>query len=202
MSTEPSVVTGTRGTAYNYEDFALTADTLTIDQYKVIPMFIDEADRYQQTYVNQMSIADFQGKKIVEKIESLALAQHSNWTDFGQGDLDNTSDDDTTAITVSAANVDDIIRAIKRKLYKNNGVDLAVERGIFIVWRPEDFELLEAFVQAWNKIIGLVKSLLINGESLRRKAMVTLSKQIHRIVQLQRLSVETPILGEAIVRTA
>ena len=35
MSTEPSVVSGTRGTAYNYEDFKLTADTLTIDQYKI-----------------------------------------------------------------------------------------------------------------------------------------------------------------------
>jgi len=148
MSTEPSVVTGTRGTAYNYEDFVLTADTLTISTYKVIPMFIDEADRYQQTYVNQMEIADFQGKKISEKLESQMLAQHASWKDFGATDLTNTGDDDTTAITVSASNIDDIIRAIKRKLYANDGVEIAVEHGIFIVWRAEDFELLEAFVQA------------------------------------------------------
>jgi len=148
MSTEPSVVTGTRGTAYNYEDFVLTADTLTISTYKVIPMFIDEADRYQQTYADQMKIADFQGKKIDEALETLILATHASWKDFGVTDLANTGDDDTSQITVSAANVDDIIRAIKRKLYENNGVDLAVENGIFIVWRAEDFELLEAFVQA------------------------------------------------------
>lgn len=148
MSTEPSVVIGTRGTAYNYEDFVLTADTLTISTYKVIPMFIDEADRYQQTYADQMEIADFQGKKIVEKIESETLGQHTNWKDFGATDLANTGDDDTTQITVSAANVDDIIRAIKRKLYANDGVELAVENGMFIVWRAADFELLEAFVQA------------------------------------------------------
>jgi hypothetical protein len=148
MSTEPSIVTGTRGTAYNYQDFVLTADTLTISTYKVIPMFIDEADRNQQDYVSQMSIADFQGKKIDEALETLILATHASWKDFGATDLANTGDDDTTAITVSASNIDDIIRAIKRKLYANNGVDLAVENGIFIVWRAADFELLEAFVQA------------------------------------------------------
>ena len=60
----------------------------------------------------------------------------------------NTSTDDTTQITVSATNIDDIIRAVKRKIYANNGVDLAVENGIFIVWRATDFELLEGYVQA------------------------------------------------------
>lgn len=148
MTTEPSVVTGTRGTAYNYEDFIIAADTLTISTFKVIPMFIDEADRLQQNYANQMEIADLQGKKISEKIESAMLANHASFKDFGATDLANTGDDDTTAITVSAANIDDIIRAIKRKLYAKNGVDFASEKGVFIVWRPADFELLEAFVQA------------------------------------------------------
>lgn len=148
ITTEPSVVGGTRGTAYNYEDFVLTADTLTINGYKNIPMFIDEADRHQQSYVGQMNIADFQGKKISEKLESLTLGSFASWTDFGAGDLANTSADDTTQITVSATNIDDIIRAVKRKLYANNGVDMAVENGIYIVWRARDFELLEGFVQA------------------------------------------------------
>lgn len=147
LTTEPSVVAGTRGTAYNYEDFTLTADTLTINGFKIIPMFIDEADRHQQTYMNQMQIADFQGKKISEKLESLMLAEHASWTNFGVGDLTSNSDD-TTQITVSATNIDDIIRAVKRKLYANNGVDFAVENGVFIIWRATDFELLEGFVQA------------------------------------------------------
>jgi len=147
-STEPALATGTRGTAYAYSQFTLTAETLTINQVQQMAIFIDEADRYQQTYVNQMNIADYHGKKTVEKIESLVLAQHSNWKDFGATDLSNTGDDDTSAITVSASNIDDIIRAVKRKLYANNGVDLAVENGIFFVWRAADFEFLEAFVQA------------------------------------------------------
>ena len=148
MSTEPDLAAGTRGTAYAYKDFVLTADTLTISSLQQIAMFIDEADRYQQSYVNQMEIADYQGKKTTEKLESLSLAQHGSWKDFGSADLANTGADDVTQITVSASNIDDLIRAIKRKLYVNNGVDFAVEKGIFIIWRAADFELLEAFVQA------------------------------------------------------
>jgi len=148
LSDEGAVVAGTRGTAYAYDTFTLTADTLTINQFYNIPLRIDEADRYQQSYVDLMSLADLQGKKVNEKLESLILAAHASWTDFGAGDLAGTSTDDTTQITVSATNIDDIMRAVKRKINANNGVDKAVENGVFIVWRAADFELLEGFVQA------------------------------------------------------
>ena len=149
LTTEPTVVAGTRGTAYAYKDFTLTADTLTVDQFYNIPIRIDEADRHQQTYVNQMKIAEFQGKKINEKMESLMYAAHgTNHTDYGAGDLAGTSTDDTATITFSATNIDDVWRDIKRKLYANNGVDFAVENGIFIVWTAPEFSLLEGFAQA------------------------------------------------------
>lgn len=148
ISTEPGVQTGTRGTAYGYTDFALTDDTLTISTKRIIPMFIDQADLFQQSYLTQMETADFQGKKINEHLESAVLAQHANWTDFGAGDLANTSTDDTAQITVSATNIDDLVRAIKRKINANDGVEAAVERGVFVVWRASDYELLEGFAQA------------------------------------------------------
>ena len=148
LSTEPSVQTGTRGTAYGFSDFTLTADTLTISTFRVIPVFVDQADLSQQSYMDQMATAELQGKRISEHLESEVLGQHSNWIDFGATDLSNTGADDTAQITVSASNVDDIIRAIKRKLYANNGVEAALERGVFIVWRPADYELLEGFAQA------------------------------------------------------
>lgn len=150
MSTEPDAQTGTRGTAYGYTDYVLTADTLTINTKKVIPMFIDEADRAQQDYISQMTIADYQGKKMNEYLESQVLARYgeANVTDFGLTDLNNTGDDDTTQIAVSAANIDNLMRAIKRKIYANNGIDFAIDRGIYIAWRAEDFEMLEEFVQA------------------------------------------------------
>ena len=148
--TESTVVPAslTRDSAYTYDDFTIAADTLTINGTYVCPMFVDEADRHQQTYVQQMALAAYQAKKLNEVVETLFLATHTSWTNFGATDLANTGADDTTQITVSASNIDDLIRAIKRKLYVNNGVDKAVENGICIVWRAADFELLEAFVQA------------------------------------------------------
>ena len=165
LSTEPAVAAGTRGTAAAFADFALTADTLTISTYEDLPIYIDEADRHQQTYFNQMQIADYQAKKIGERLETVTLAEHASWVNFGVGDLNNTSTDDATQIAVSATNVDDLVRAIKRKLYTNNAIEAALERGMFIVWRPADHELLEGFAQAWNKIKGLLKSFLIYGEN-------------------------------------
>lgn len=148
ITTDPSVGSITRESAYTYLTPTQTQDTLTINVGRVVPILIDEADRYQQTYVSQMELADYQGKLLSEYVEAQMLAQHGSWTNFGATDLANTGADDDTAITVSAANIDDIIRAIKRKIYTNNGVDMAVEKGLFIVWRPADFEFLEAFTQA------------------------------------------------------
>ena len=148
LTTEPGTQAGTRGTAYGFEDFTIKLDTLTIDQTNIIPIFVDQADLYQQSYVSGMQMADFQGKKISEKLESLVLASHASWTNFGLTDLSNSGADDTAQITVSATNIDDIIRAVKRKIYENNGVEFSIDKGMFFVWRPQDYELLEQFVQA------------------------------------------------------
>lgn len=148
VTTEPVVVTGTRGTAYGTSDFTITQDTLTISTKKIVNIFIDRADLAQQSYVDGMKMGEMQGKLISEHLESAVLAQFASWTDFGVTDLSNTGDDDSSQITVSATNIDDIIRAIKRKIYANNGVEFATEKGMFIVWRASDFELLEGFVQA------------------------------------------------------
>lgn len=51
-------------------------------------------------------------------------------------------------ITVSASNIDDIIRGIKREIRVANGTNMMNQKGVFIIWRPADFELLEAFIQA------------------------------------------------------
>jgi hypothetical protein len=147
-STESTLQTGTRGTAYGYSDYVLANDTLTISNKRIIPMFVDEADRYQQSYVDQMSIPVFQARKTNEYLEAQMLAQHASYKDFGATDLANTGDDDTTQITVSATNIDDIIRAVKRKMNENNGVEMGVENGYFITWRAQDMEILEAFAQA------------------------------------------------------
>lgn len=147
MSTTPSVQTGTRGTAFAFQDFALTNETLAITTYRELAVYIDRADLAQVGYELQMDLADRQGQLINEVIESLLLAQHTSWTNIGDtgGGAIGLSG---TAFTVSANNIDDVIRAIKREIRTANGWSQATRNGIFIIWRPADFELLEAFVQA------------------------------------------------------
>lgn len=147
MSTVPAVQTVTRGTAFNAQDFALTAENFTISTGRDIPIFVDFADQAQTGYNTQMEIAETQGDLLNEFIEANVLAQHASWTNVGDSGGTITSGV-TTAITVSASNIDDIIRGIKRIIRKANGQSRMRTKGVFIIWRAEDFELLEAFVQA------------------------------------------------------
>lgn len=151
--TDATVQTGTRGSAYTHQDITITNETIAIDTFKILPQLIDRADLAQSTFVNQMELADSQGILLNEAIESGMLGQHAQWTNFGDtggGALGLAS----TAFTVSATNIDDIIRGIKREIRVANGEAMLERNGGFIVWRPADFELLEAFVQANGFVIA------------------------------------------------
>ncbi len=131
-------------TAYVPAQIALTDESVTIDAPYVIPEIIDRADLAQSGYLRQMEIADNQGIQLNEKIESYIYAQYAQLTTFDNTEIGGVAGN----ITVSASNIDDIIRAVKRKIKKAKGETLFARNGGFIVWRPEDFEILEAFMQA------------------------------------------------------
>lgn len=142
--TDATVLTLVPYTAYVPAQVALTDETITIDQPFVIPEIIDRADLAQSTYLKQMDIADNQGIQLNEKIESYIYSQFAQLTTFDNASLGGAAGN----ITVTTSNIDDIIRGIKRQIKKANGETLFARYGGFIVWRPEDFELLEAFMQA------------------------------------------------------
>jgi len=148
VSTVPSVQTVTRGTAFNPQDFAQTAQSFTISTGRDIPIFVDFADQAQTGYNTQMEMAEIQADLLNEFIEANVLAQHASFTDIGDPGTGVITSGQTGQITVSAANIDDIIRGLKRIIRKANGQSRMRQLGVFIIWRPEDFELLEAFVQA------------------------------------------------------
>lgn len=145
--TDATVQNGTRGSAYTFQDITVTDQTVDITTFKILPQLIDRADLAQQTFIKQMERADAQGVLLNEAIETGMLAEHAQWTNFGTADIGG-GGSSTSAITVTVANIDDIIRGIKREIREANGENLANRNGIFIVWRPADFELLEAYVQA------------------------------------------------------
>ena len=144
MSSTPSMASHTRGSVYVHQKFTLTNEYVTINQSKIIPMIIDRADLAQCKYVKQMDMAVLQGNLINEYLETDMLANHAMWTDFDNASIGGSAGN----ITVSANNIDDIIRGIKREIREANGKDLMKRNGVFIIWRAADFEILEQMAQA------------------------------------------------------
>ena len=142
MSTEYSLQSGTRGTAYSHSDFALTNDTLTISNTDIVSVFQDRADLAQSNLANAAEHGARMGDLVSERVEDLFLAQVGGLTNFGSDGAGGFALA-ATQITVSVANIDNLTRAVKREIIKAKGSKLARKYGVAIVWRPEDFEKLE-----------------------------------------------------------
>lgn len=143
ISTDPTSAAVTRGTATNATDFTQTSDTLTVSTGREVKVFVDYADEAQSPWTQRVEIFDRIGAILNEYLEAQVLAQHASWTnigDTGGGAVGLAS----AALTVSASNIDDIIRGVKREIRVANGGFLASQFGIGFVWRPADFEFLEA----------------------------------------------------------
>lgn len=125
----------------------MTNQTLGITLTEIDSVYIDYADQAQSTYSSIANMGDLLGKKITERAEALVLANHAAWTNFGDtgaGVLGLSS----TAITVSATNIDDIVRGIIEQINTANGTAVMMEQGAFVEWRPSDWTFLVQFMQA------------------------------------------------------
>lgn len=167
---EPAVATLTntvagRSTLTNvipFIDVTITNQTLSIITTEIDSVYLDFADQAQSNYAKMSDMADLLGKKINERAETIGLANHASWTDVGDtggGAIGLGS----SAITVTASNVDDIMRGVIRLIQKANGFNIANENGSFIIWRPEDWEYVTQFMQA-NGFSMADKALKSGGE--------------------------------------
>ena len=154
-SNEPAVATLTntaagRSTLSNvipFIDVTETNQTLSIVTAEIDSVYLDYADQAQSNYAKMADMGELLGKKINERAEAVVLANHANWTDFGDtggGVLGLASTD----ITPSATNIDDIIRGIIEQIQTANGWDLYMQNGGFAVWRPADWTFLVQYMQA------------------------------------------------------
>lgn len=142
--TDATVQTTARGSAYTHQDVTITDESVTISDIGILPQLIDRADLAQTTFADQMQLADSQAVLLNEAIETAMYAAHAGFTNFDNASIGGAAGN----ITVSEANVDDIIRGMKREIREANGEALMDRNGAFIVWRPADYEKLEAYVQA------------------------------------------------------
>lgn len=144
MSSTPAVQTVTRGTGVALQTFAETAETLTISTGRDLGVLVDWGDFYQSPWTKKAELFDRIGALLNEYVESAVLARHASWTDFDNASIGGGAGN----ITVSASNIDDIIRGVKREIREANGGSMMKQNGVGFVWRASDFEILEAFAQA------------------------------------------------------
>jgi len=154
-SNEPAVATLTntsagRSTLSNvipFIDVTETNQTLSIVTAEIDSVYLDYADQAQSNYAKMADMGNLLGKKIGERAEAISLANHAAWTnigDVGAGVVGLGA----TALTVSASNVDDIVRGVIEQIYAANGFNLYKEKGGFIEWRPADWTFMTQFMQA------------------------------------------------------
>ena len=124
-----------------------TNQTLSIVSTYYDSVYMDYADQAQSNYAKWADMGDLLGKKINEQAESLILANGAAWTAMGDtgGGVIGLS---ATPLTVTATNVDDIVRGIIQQIIAANGYQLYKDNGGFVVWRPADWTLMTAFMQA------------------------------------------------------
>jgi len=146
--TDPTITTGTRGCPNVPAATTITDDDTTISTYSYIYQIIDRADAAQQGgYAQASYFGQRQGVLVNETLEAAVWAgAYAGGTDMGTETFANGAG--ATQITVSSSNIDDIIRAVKREIREAGGEAIGNRNGIFITWRPADFEILEGIMQA------------------------------------------------------
>ena len=129
------------------QSVTMATETLDIVTMNYDSVYIDYADQAQSNYAKVANLADLLGKKIGERVETLVLSQAASQTNFGDtgGGVLGLG---TGQITITAANVDDVIRGVIEEIYSANGFDLYKQNGGFIEWRPEDWTFVVQFMQA------------------------------------------------------
>jgi len=142
--TDPTVQTGTRDQAYTHQAVTLVDDDATISTFEILPQYIDRADLAQQTYEDQMSLAENQGRLLNEALDTAMLEANSQWTNFDNASIGGSAGN----ITVDETNVIDIINGVIREIQEAKGSSLLARNGGFIIWRPADFEKLKLFMMS------------------------------------------------------
>ncbi len=130
-----------------FKDVTMTNETLSIVTAEIDSVYMDYADQAQSNYAKMGEMGDLLGKKIGERIEAVVLGNNANFTDFGDtgaGVLGLSA----TPITMSSNNIDDVIRGVIEQIITANGYNYYLQNGGFAVWRPSDWTLLVAFMQA------------------------------------------------------
>lgn len=156
LTAPTGATTVTRSTGLIGSSLTEVQESFNVSNGRDVGLFVDLGNLAQSPWTKPAELFDRIGALLNEAIEAAVLARHGSWTDFDNASIGGSAGN----ITVSANNIDDIIRGVKREIREANGQAMMNRHGVGFVWRAADFEYLEA-----KPDVGLVKSPLIDLET-------------------------------------
>lgn len=122
----------TKGTAVTILDVSTTDESLTVDQTRVVPIYIDDIDAIQNDYNTQDALSRRAAYELRDHIDRTILAESSN------AGLNN------TAISLATSNIVSEFSSAKATLF-NNGAE---PEGRFAVVDPDTESIIEQYCSA------------------------------------------------------
>ena len=150
----------TRSSPYTAQAIIQSNETLVIDQQRLAPMVIPQADYFQSRYSDFMQLAERQAAQLDAQVETYVwgAAQTTTFENFDDGSIGGSAG---TSITVSISNIDDIIANVKRVIFTARGAEQLGRNGGFVLWDPTRFALVEQWAMANG--FGFADEVLRNG---------------------------------------
>lgn len=109
----------TPGSTISVQDFTSTQESLTVDQKKVVPHYIDNVNQLQMNYGIQNELAEESAYTLRDNIDQKVLAEQSNaGQTLDDGDLGGTAG---SAVTATTGNIIEIY-SLARKLLRDKNV--------------------------------------------------------------------------------
>lgn len=139
-----------RNTALTAQDLTATSDTLTVNKYKGLLMYVDEIDRIQNKWDAAKAWAEEAAERLANKIDAECLYEATSANDtIDYNDLDSGQTAGLAAV-VTSSNVYKLFTAAGRKLTAAN-VPL---NGRFAVISPEVHQALVEYVGGKESAFG------------------------------------------------
>jgi hypothetical protein len=127
--TEHSAAAYTPGTEMTLQGASSTDDSITINTFKVVPIYIDEAEETQSYYNTMAESVDSASYQLRDAIDSAVFGQVDSGTEFDDGDIGGTAG---SAIVLSSANIIALFSNARKALQTLN----VVEAGDFCAVLP------------------------------------------------------------------
>jgi len=138
----------TKGTAFSVQDISATDETLVVNTTRVVPFYLDDVDKIQNSYSTAREFATDAMDKLNRFVDADVLSEYANATsDIDDGDVGGT---DGNAVQVSTSNINKIFTASARKLDLLN----VKSKDRFAVISPSVLEVIRQYLAGKDTEFG------------------------------------------------